>query len=63
MASSWRKEKNDEMGESKQSLDCNGTWMSMNIIQSTQESVKVPAVVYKYGAWQAVEEQEGRSIL
>lgn len=51
------------MGESKQSPDCNGTWMSMNIIQSTQESVKVPAVVYKYGAWQAVEEQEGRSIL
>lgn len=37
--------------------------MSKKIIQCTQDSVKVPAVVYKYGAQQAVEEQEGWSIL
>lgn len=50
----------NELGGRKQSADCDGTRMSKKIIRCTRESVKVPAVVYKHGAQQAVEEQEGR---
>lgn len=48
----------------KQSTEYDEKWRSKNIIQCTQKSFKVPAVVYKYVAWQAVEEEEegvGRS--
>lgn len=61
MASSEKKKKKNEMEE--ENIIHKVWWetycRSNNIIQCTQKLFKVPAEVYKYVAWKAVEEKGG----
>lgn len=60
MASSWEKEKKWNGGRKLNPQHVMGDEKSKHIIGCTQESFKVPAVVYKYVAWRPMEEEGGR---